>query len=239
MTDYRYLLLDFDNTLVDFDETERRALTDSVKEFLGISLSPEELTAYHRINDGYWKALERHEITKERLKLLRFRDFLTVLSASRPGPTKAAPEELNRAYVEKLALTVVEYPEAYKALSVLQKQFRLYVITNGAEAVQTGRMSGCSFRNLISGNFISEVYGFSKPDAAFFNPIAEKIGDPDRSRYLVVGDSLTSDMQFAENAGLDACLVTHGRRILKKRTWKYEIRDISELPELLHSSCGQ
>lgn len=233
MPDYRYLLLDFDNTLVNFDETERRALLKSCNDVLGLTLNGEELLSYHRINDGYWKALERHEITKPRLKLLRFRDFLIVLEKAHPDLPKVTPENLNASYVKNLASIVVEYPEALPALRKLAEKYRLFVITNGATEVQKGRMAGCSFRNLISEVFISEEYGVSKPDAAFFKPIEEYLGDFDRSHYLVVGDSPTSDMKFAENAGVDACFVTNGQKTKKERRWKYEISDISFLPSLL------
>jgi len=232
---YQYLLLDFDNTLVDFDETEKRALTQAVKDCLGIEITEEERLSYHRINDMYWKALERREIQKDRLKSLRFRDFLVVLNKNREGLPLISPEELNARYVHYLSTIVVEFPEATEVCRRLSEHFQLFIITNGATEVQEGRMAGCGFRPYVKKMFISEQYGISKPDPRFMEDIIAFTGDSERSQYLVIGDSPTSDMKFAENAGLDACLIKTNNKVKAQGRWQYEISDISELPNLLFS----
>ena len=70
----------------------------------------------------------------------------------------------------------------------------------------------------------------NKPAPEYFDAILSKTGDPDRSRYLVVGDSLTSDILFGKNIGVDTCFVgTAGNDAT------YQIGEIGELPELLNA----
>ena len=45
--------------------------------------------------------------------------------------------------------------------------------------------------------------GVAKPDAAFFDLCLEKIGEP-KASCIMIGDSLTSDMLGAKNAGMDS-----------------------------------
>ena len=45
--------------------------------------------------------------------------------------------------------------------------------------------------------------GVTKPDAAFFDHIFEKIGEPKVS-YIMIGDSLSSDMLGAKNASIES-----------------------------------
>ena len=74
---YRYLLIDLDDTLLDWHETERRALTVVFRERLGRELTPEEVASYNAINAACWKLLERKMITKPELKVKRFTEWIS------------------------------------------------------------------------------------------------------------------------------------------------------------------
>ena len=222
---YRYLLLDFDNTLVDFNETERRALRKTFSDLFGRELSDEEVAAYHRFNDECWKMLERKEIDKPMLQRLRFGRFLEFLSMP-----DADVMGVNNTYMENLSKTVVECDGSYDACRRLSKNYRLFVITNGTTYIQKDRFAGASFSPFIEELFISDEIGVNKPAPEYFDAILSKTGDPDRSRYLVVGDSLTSDILFGKNIGVDTCFVgTAGNDA------PYQIGEIGELPELLNA----
>ncbi|MBO4696433.1 MAG: HAD-IA family hydrolase [Lachnospiraceae bacterium] len=220
---YRYLLIDFDNTLMDFNENERRALAKAVKDRCGREITEAETEAYHRINDGYWKKLERKEINKEQLKYSRFYDFTREI-----GVTETDINALNKYYMDCLATTSVEYPESYEALKKLAGQYELYIITNGTTYIQKARLETTSFRSFIREMFISDEIGVNKPAPEFFDAVEKATGDPDRSRYLIVGDSVSSDIRFGFNTGIDTCFVGTA-----ESGAKYRIGSIAELPELL------
>ena len=52
--------------------------------------------------------------------------------------------------------------------------------------------------------FISDAIGVSKPAREFFDAVKNAVNEPDDS-YLVIGDSLSSDMLGAKNSGLTSC----------------------------------
>ena len=68
---YQYLLIDNDNTLMDFNAAECKALADTLTAW-GIPADNVTCQRYHEINDALWKALERGETTQKLLKVERF-----------------------------------------------------------------------------------------------------------------------------------------------------------------------
>ena len=76
---YQYLLIDNDNTIMDFNAAEAKALIDVLQNH-GLPTDDATVHTYHEINDALWKALERGETTQPKLKVERFRQLLTVLN---------------------------------------------------------------------------------------------------------------------------------------------------------------
>ena len=71
----RAILWDVDGTLLDFAAAEKAAIQRLFEEF-GLGECTDEMVArYAAINDGYWKRLERGEITKKEVLIGRFREF--------------------------------------------------------------------------------------------------------------------------------------------------------------------
>lgn len=225
---YRYLLIDFDNTVMDFTQTERLALARAVKEMCGRDITEEETAVYHVINDGYWKKLEKKEVSRDQLKFGRFSDFMKAL-----GVEDVDINALNKRYMDCLAETVVEYPESFEALRELSERYSLYIITNGTTYIQKARLAGTSFRDLIKRMFISDEIGADKPAVEFFGPVVRETSDPDLRRYLVVGDSVSSDIRFGKQIGVDTCFIG-----AEGSGADYTIAGIKELPELLKRIDG-
>ena len=62
----------------------------------------------------------------------------------------------------------------------------------------------------MDGVFLSEKLGFEKPDIRFFEKVFGTIGADDLSKVIIVGDSLTSDIQGGMNAGIKTCWYNPG-----------------------------
>ena len=94
------------------------------------------------------------------------------------------------------------------------------------------------FTWLINGFFdlvaISEEIGAAKPDPRFLDYAFAQIGKPPRESVLVIGDSLTSDIQAGINYGLDTCWYNPARNPPDPRfKATYEIQALSQLMGLL------
>ena len=123
---------------------------------------------------------------------------------------------------------------AYELCRALKKDFRLYIVTNGVSSTQYSRLSATGLDRLMADIFVSEDAGAQKPQKDFFDYIAARIPDYDPGEALVVGDSLTSDIQGGINAGIDTCWYNPDReKNLLDIHADYEIHTLEELPALL------
>ncbi len=227
MKDYRFLLFDADNTLLDFFKSEENALALALSE-QGIRVTPALSKSYSDINDGLWKDLEKKLITKERLRVKRFEDF------DRKENLHADVAKLSKNYTDFLSTQAIEADGAFELLSALCGKYEIYVITNGIGYVQKGRMAKTRLFPLIKESFISEEIGFEKPDVRYFDAIAKKIPGFDPEKALVIGDSLTSDVLGGINAGIDTCLLkTPHTAPHPEIVPTYTIGALSELFEIL------
>lgn len=198
MPKYTTLLFDADQTLLDFHRSEHEAVTDCLEAF-SVPVNNETIAKYSEINTMYWKMLERGEIEKNKLYSARWQTF-----AEHYG-YKIDAEKISQLYLERLSEKAYILDGAEALCEELSKHCRLYIITNGNKNVQNGRMGRLSISKLFLDRFVSEEIGFEKPSVEYFNIVKSKIPNFDPKTTLVIGDSLTSDIQGGINAGLDTC----------------------------------
>lgn len=228
MHKYKFLLWDVDGTLIDFDESERISLSNCFSSFR-VSLSSDNIKKYSEINKGYWQMLEKGEITKPELLLARFRDFCDYLKVSHIDPA-----EINAMFQIELGKNCVLNDDAYKLCSDLKSQFKQYVVTNGTAVAQYGKLKITGLIDVMDDIFISEEIGFEKPNINFFNSVFCKIPNFQKEHALIIGDSLTSDMQGGNYSGIDCCLYDPKEMHLEHSlNIKYKIKNLQELRSIL------
>lgn len=201
---YKILLWDVDGTILDFDAAESAAIKKCF-ETQNLGCCTDEMVArYSAINKKYWQMLERGEITKPEVLVNRFSEFF-----ESEGIDPAKAEAFNAEYQIRLGDTIVFRDDAFSLLSSLKdKGIRQYAVTNGTKTAQDKKLSLSGLIGIFDDVFISDVLGVEKPNAGFFDIVFDRIGVPesvDRSEVLIIGDSLTSDMQGGNNAGIDCC----------------------------------
>lgn len=224
---YEWLLFDADDTLLDFKLGEHRALTATLSE-AGLPTDDEVIATYSRINDNLWKMLERGEVTKDLLKVLRFTQFCEHYGFECDG------EGLADAYVENLKKQTVLLDGAEEVCRALYGKYKMYIITNGIEAVQTARFGGCVIKEYFEKCYISDAIGVAKPKKEFFDAVAADIEGFDKSQALIIGDSLTSDIKGGVEYGIATCwLNPKGNEVPEGMNITYVIKDIREVLEVL------
>lgn len=200
MRKYTTVFWDLDQTLLDFDRSMEYALQAVFAQY-GLKINEEMTARYSVINRSYWLRLESGELSKEQVTVGRFRTFFEEL-----GITHVSPEELNVDYQRELG-SVFFFMEGAKELVALLKErgYRQYVVTNGVNATQANKMRLSGLDRIMDGVFVSELMGYPKPRKEFFDGCFAALSDVDRNKCILVGDSLTSDMRGAENAGIASC----------------------------------
>jgi HAD superfamily hydrolase (TIGR01549 family) len=83
------------------------------------------------------------------------------------------------------------------------KDMKIYAITNGVKRVQTKRLSLVNITKFFEKIYISEEVGFQKPEQQYFDYVLKDLGYPNKNDIVILGDSLTSDIQGGINCGID------------------------------------
>lgn len=228
MAQFKYLLFDADETLLDFKKSESNGLEVTFRE-MGYEATAEIIDEYHRYNAGLWKALERGEITKIQLKTERFRHVVDIF-----GLEGVDPEYMGDRYAYNLGLGAFLLPGALDVVVELEDKYQLSIVTNGIASVQHARLRDSGLQDHFSHIFISDEMGVQKPDVRFFEIVLDTLGAKPEE-CLVIGDSLTSDMMGAHNAGIPKCWInrTGAQRPPLDYHIEYEIHDIQELLQIV------
>ncbi len=221
------VLLDADETIFDFKRAEARSFEQSLNSF-GVVFSEERLARYSAINLSFWKALERGEVTRERLQTKRFEQFFDEI-----GVSGIDCDAFNLSYLTNLSNSTFLIDGALQFVKELSKYAKLYLATNGLTIAQTGRFNQSEVKDYIEDIFISEQIGHKKPDKEYFDYIFDKIGVVDKSRVIMVGDSITSDMQGGKNAGIATCLFSRSGEFVDSDLCDYRISDYNEFFDIL------
>ncbi len=222
-----FVFFDLDNTLLDFDWAERRALSAAFLE-QGIEPRPELLERYSQINKLHWEMLENGLLTREEVLLKRFQALFEEKGMDAPAET------ISRRYEELLSYGYRYLPGAERLLETLHGSCALYLASNGSASVQAARIESSGIGRFFDGIFISEELGADKPSLAYFERCFARIPGFDPALAIMVGDSLTSDIRGGIRAGLKTCWYNpSGREPNHDIRPDHEIRTLGELPALL------
>lgn len=224
---YPYLLFDADNTLFDFDAAEKNAHRQVCGKHR-LAFTEEGYALYRRCNAQLWQDFDRGLCSKEFLLTERFRRYLSL-----SGET-GDPEAMNRDHLRALGESAVLLPGAEALCRRLAAGHELYLVTNAVESVQRARFERSAIRPYFRDVFISEAIGCGKPSPAYFAYVLRAVPGLTAENGLVIGDSLTSDIQGANNAGLACCWFNpkglprpDGLRI------DYKVRTLEEIADLV------
>lgn len=200
MKKYDIVLFDADNTLLDFD-TDMDAAFESTYQETGLAAqkpySREMLQSYYTINESWWRKFEQGECTKSELFTGRFQEYTALHGFSCDAVW------LNDQYFIQLAKGGRLLPGAMELVKDLAPHYRMYIVTNGNATSQKERLLRSGLMEYITDFYVSEAVGAAKPDIRYFRYVFTQIGEPDTAKYILVGDSLTSDIKGAQNAGID------------------------------------
>lgn len=229
MRKYTTILWDLDQTILDFAKSQDYALRYAFRRF-DKEIGKKEVSVYAAINDTYWKRMERGEITKEEVLLGR---FITLFE--RLGITGISPEDFGEIYQGALGDVFFFQDEADKLLLYLkEKGYRQYIVTNGVNRTQAKKVHLSGLDKIVDGVFVSELMGYPKPRKEYFDACFAQLNGVTRAECLLVGDSITSDMQGGINAGIDVCWYNPQKQEnCSGLMFHYEIRNLHEVLQIL------
>ena len=225
---YKFLLFDLDHTLLDFDVAEDIALTQLLKEEGVVDIRAYK-DYYVPMNKTLWKDLEEKKITKKELVNTRFAKLFAHFGIEKDGAYLA---ERYQFFLSKQGQTFPGVEDLLKYL--IHQEYELYAATNGITYIQTGRLEQSGIAPFFKEIFISEQLHTQKPDAAFYEKIGARIPNFNKNHALMIGDSLSADIQGGNNA--DIGTIWYNPNHLENHTQAhptYEVDSYQALLELL------
>ncbi len=223
---YTSLLLDLDNTLLDFNAAEAHAVRKVLKSH-GLPHDDAAVALYSDINRSYWERFERGEIPREAIFEGRFKTLFERLGVT--GDTA----KISKDYCLNLSEGYFKVEGADDILTYLKERgYKLYAATNGISLTQHKRIRGSGLFKYFDGVFVSEDTGHQKPEKEYYGYIIEKIPEKDKAKILILGDSQSSDILGGINSGIDTCWYNPENKAAKYPS-KYQIGALSELKKIL------
>jgi YjjG family noncanonical pyrimidine nucleotidase len=217
------LLLDLDHTLFDSDTSETTAFVRAM-EAAGINRPEQYFSAYRKINVELWAAVERGEISPHGVRVRRFELLVADLHL------EADAQQLADDYVAGLGAHGELYEGAFEVIDRLSSQASLALVTNGLGEVQRARVERLGIGEFFDVIVISAEVGAAKPGTEIFDIVFEALGAPRKESALMVGDSLSSDMQGGTNFGIATCWYNPKRQALRRDDLvSHEIHELREL----------
>ena len=225
---YDIILFDADNTILDFDKAEFQALCRAFGEH-GVQVDDHLVEIYRKNNIALWQQLEQGLVSKDYVLNNRFVNTAEELGLECDILT------VSRKYEEYLheGFFVIEGATAVMQ-GLIDMGATLYLVTNGVLTIQNARLKGSGIGKYFAKRFISEEVGYPKPKIEFFNHSFAHIENFDKAKTLIVGDSLTSDIQGGINAGIDSCWYNpKHEQNTRKIIPTYEIDDLAKLFDIV------
>lgn len=191
---YQWILFDADETLFSFNSYwGMKAMLARYQ----IDFSEQDYADFQAINKPLWVAYQNGEITAEDIQTRRF----AALSAQ----TGVTPLQLNQELMAEMALVSKPLEGVVDMLNALYGKVKMGIITNGFTDLQQKRLENTNTSHFFEMVVVSEQVGVAKPDRQVFDYAFSLMGDFDKSKVLMVGDTLASDILGGNNSGIDTC----------------------------------
>jgi YjjG family noncanonical pyrimidine nucleotidase len=187
-----------------------------------------DLKNYRLINKQIWNDYENGKIDSNNLRIERFKKLFENYEVNIDF------NEFSNIYLSLLADGIFLIDGAEEVCRYLFAKYKIFILTNGIKDVQHSRINNSPLGKYIHGIITSEETGYKKPDVGIFDYAFNKIGHLDKGTALIIGDSLSSDIQGGINYKIDTCWYNSLNEENKSGlNPNYEIKDLRQLIELL------
>lgn len=214
MNKYRVLIFDLDDTLIDNLENTRYAYTKMV-ESVGKEYSEDGFEKWYEVDRKFWRDWQdglielpthlKNETGKKSEEFLNWLRAQRVLIYFDNQISLDEAIQLNNLFMNSLTEVVVAIDGAYDILKYLKEKYYIIVATNGPFLAVEDKLSKINCLDFVNEVLSAEMFGYMKPRKEFFDAIQNLLKNYNNDEYLIIGDSLKSDVGFAMNCKFDSC----------------------------------
>jgi len=206
-TTITHIFFDLDHTLWDFDTNSQLAFDKIFRKDHPMVVTQHFLQHYIPINQACWRLYEIDQMTHQELRYNRLRQSFDAIAY-----------EISDEQIECIAVEYLNFlPEfnhlfvdAIETLEYLKGRYKLHIITNGFAATQFKKLHHSQLTDYFETVTNSETAGAKKPNPVIFEH-ALKVAEASRSESIMIGDSLSADVQGALDFGMRAIFFNPNR----------------------------
>ncbi len=226
MTKYKAIFLDIDDTLLDYDICCRQAFDHAMKAICQPS-SDELFQLFFAISGRLFEEAKRGLHTIAEVMELYPAEFI-----ERSGLPSEQLEDFKHAFRRGWGLSHAKVADADTLLQALHGRYRLFAASNSFAHLQRQRLQLAGLSPMLEDAYVSSEIGFDKPDVRFYEEALRRCGCRPEE-VLMMGDSPTTDVIGAQQAGLDTCWYNPHQKERPDLHPTYTIHTLTELIPLL------
>lgn len=214
MNKYKILIFDLDDTLIDNLENVKCAFKTMV-ESNNDSYSDGNFMRWYEIDKKFWKdwqdgliEMPDHLKGETGKKSDEFLDWLRAQRVLIYYENSIGLEEaikLNNIYMQALTEQVIAIEGAYDLLKYLSQKYYIIIATNGPKVATREKLEKIKCSSYVNEVLSADMFGYMKPRKEFFEGIQKLLNNFNNDEYLIIGDSLKSDVGFGMNCNFDSC----------------------------------
>ena len=212
MKNYEYILIDLDDTIFDFKKGEKVSLSNVLK-MHNYDICENEILEFSKLNERYFQMYASGAISRDEFHSKRFKEFLDSLNLNLDAGI------VDKEYMDELSNSAEFVDGAYEFILKLKADnYRLFIASNGMHEIQQNRLKKAGIFDYFEKIFVSSKIGFNKPKKEFFDYIFNSLSDFEKSKYIMIGDRIDSDIIGANNAGIDSIFFNRKNENIKVNT---------------------
>ncbi len=194
------VFFDLDHTLWDFDRNSKITFQFIFEELELQSIFDVFIKAYVPINLKYWRLYRTDQISKKELRYHRLKETFDSFNYS---VSDDLINHIAQQYINQLSNQTHLFPGAIELLQVLQKDYRLHIITNGFDEVQYKKIENSGLSPFFTSVTTSEDVNLKKPHPKVFLHALNKV-NAKAENSVMIGDNLEADIEGALQVGMHA-----------------------------------
>lgn len=215
MNKYKILIFDLDDTLIDNLENIKYAFKSIIKS-KNEEYKEEDFRRWCKVDKKFWEDWQdgkiivpehfKNETGKKSDKFLnwvRAQRFLIYFN------NEISLDEaigLNNIYVNALKENVIAIDGAYDTLNYLSNRgYCIVIATNGPKVATKEKLLKINCIDFVNEVLSADMFGYMKPKKEFFYGIEKTLNNYNTNEYLIIGDSLKSDVGFGMKCNFDSC----------------------------------
>ncbi len=223
----KVVLLDVDNTLMDFHACARQSMEFTARE-LGVCWPDNMFELFTPINNELWHQVEKEQLTVDELHKIRWNKIFDAAGIDFDGWV------FEQHFLQNIAKGSATVEGARELVEYLAPKYTLCVASNAPYYQQVSRMTNADLLRYFDHLFISERIGHAKPKKEFFDACLAQLPGIKKEEIVMIGDSISADIVGAHNYGLETVWFNFGNEPEEKGAMAdHIVYSLSQIHQLL------